>query len=221
MQTNFFIILLGVPGSGKGTQAKKLAEIYQIPHISTGDLFREHMSLNTALGKKAKEYIQAGKLVPDELVLDMLLERISKPDCIKGYILDGFPRTIKQAQDFVKHPLAQYPFIVFYLDTSDEVIVKRLGGRLQCKKCGAIYNKHFSPPIHEQVCDKCGGEVYQRSDDDPKIIRERLKAYHELTHPLIEYYQKQSVLKRLDGNQAPDVVFKNLEESLSKIGFRQ
>lgn len=209
-QAGLVIILLGPPGSGKGTQAKRLAQEYQIPHISTGDLFREHMAAGTPLGQKAQSFIKSGQLVPHELVIEILSERIRRPDCLRGYLLDGFPRTILQADDLAKYLDSKMPVMVLYLEVPDEVIIKRASGRLLCKECGTIYNRDISPPIHEGVCDKCGGEVYQRSDDQPEVVRERLKVYHQQTQPLIEYYRQKEMLTHFDGDQFPDVVHAEL-----------
>lgn len=201
------VILLGPPGSGKGTQAVRLTKELGIPHISTGDLFRENISKNTELGKKAKEYSNAGKLVPDELVLDMLFDRISRPDCAKGYLLDGFPRTLPQAEAFSKFLPASGDLTVLNLDVPDTIIVNRAEGRLTCEKCGSIFNRYFSPPAEEGICDKCQGKLMQRSDDRAEVVQERLKVYHNQTKPLIEYYSKKGVLHTVDGTKSPDEVF--------------
>jgi adenylate kinase len=209
-QDALVIILLGPPGSGKGTQAKRLAQEYQISHISTGDLFRENIKNQTELGRKAKEFIQAGHLVPDQLVLNMLSDRIARADCAKGYLLDGFPRTIPQAQALDDYIPSQMRVEALCLDVPDEEIVKRAEGRLICKQCNTIYNRHISPPIHVGICDKCGGEVYQRADDAPEVVIERLKVYHAQTQPLIDFYQAKGILHCFNGNQAPDIVHAEL-----------
>lgn len=216
-QKGLVIVLLGAPGSGKGTQAKRLAEDYHIPHISTGDLFREHMAMGTPLGQKAQSYIKAGQLVPHDLVVDMLADRIRKPDASKGYLLDGFPRTILQAEDLNKYQDPYTQFLVLYLEVPDNVIIKRASGRLLCKQCGVIYNQDISPPVHEGKCDRCGGEVYQRIDDKPEIVRERLKVYHQQTQPLIDYYQQKGLLTRFNGDQPPDVVHAELKRYVDKV----
>ncbi|WP_068466424.1 adenylate kinase [Candidatus Protochlamydia phocaeensis] len=210
-QTSLVLVLLGPPGSGKGTQAKRLAQDYQIPHISTGDLFRENMTLGTPIGLRAKSFIQSGQLVPDEIVLDMLFDRIARPDCMRGYLLDGFPRTVSQANQLAVHRNVKVPFFVLCLDVPDEVIIKRAEGRLVCKQCGVIYNRDISPPVHAGICDKCGGEVYRRADDAPEVVMERLKVYHQQTQPLIQYYDEQGLLTSFDGNQPPDVVHAELK----------
>lgn len=209
--SSFVIILLGPPGSGKGTQAKRLSQDYHIPQISTGDLFREHMAAQTPIGQKAKSYIQAGHLVPDEVVLGMLFERIDQRDCAKGYLLDGFPRTIPQADQLAQHQSMKTKLFVLCFEVPDEEIVKRAAGRLVCRQCGTIYNRDISPPVHENICDKCGGEVYRRMDDEPEVVRKRLSVYHAQTRPLIEYYDKLGLLTIFDGNQPPDVVHAELK----------
>lgn len=208
------VILLGPPGSGKGTQAVRLTKELGIPHISTGDLFRENVSKDTELGQRAKTYMNAGKLVPDEVVLDMLFDRVSRPDSANGYLLDGFPRTISQAEALEKHLGPNTELIVLELDVPDEIIVKRAEGRLTCKSCGTIYNRYFSPPAKEGVCDKCSGELYQRPDDKLEVVQERLRVYHDQTQPLVEYYTRKGVLRQVDGTQPPDEVFKALQQSL-------
>lgn len=204
------IILLGPPGSGKGTQAKRIMDELGLPHISTGDLFRENISKNTELGQKAKGYINAGKLVPDALVLDMLFDRVARPDCKKGYLLDGFPRTIPQAEALESH-LKQGEYVAaINLPVSDEMIIKRISGRLSCPSCGNVSNIYFSPPKTEGVCDKCGANMVQRPDDKAEVVEERLRVYKEQTEPLIAFYQKKGVLRTVDGQQDPQVVFQKI-----------
>jgi adenylate kinase len=210
------IILLGPPGSGKGTQAVRISKELGIPHISTGDLFRENMSKNTDLGKRAKSFMEAGKLVPDDVVLEMLFDRVSRPDCKKGYLLDGFPRTIPQAEALDKFLKDGTKVVALNLEVSDDAIMKRVAGRLTCKQCGAVYNRYFSPPAKEGICDKCGGELYQRSDDSPAVVEERLRVYHAQTEPLIDFYTKKKVLTNVNGENAPDVVFQDLMKALTK-----
>ena len=204
------LILLGPPGSGKGTQAVRLSKELGIPHISTGDLFRDNMSRNTELGKRAKSYMESGQLVPDELVLEMLFDRVSRPDCIQGYLLDGFPRTLPQAEALDKHLQGKAKIIALNLQVKDEAIVKRAEGRLTCKSCGAVYNKYYSPSKQENVCDQCEGDLIQRTDDKAEVVQERLRVYHKQTAPLIEYYQKKGVLAEVNGEQKPDEVFSAL-----------
>lgn len=208
------IILLGPPASGKGTQASRLAKEYKLPHISTGDLFRENIQKNTELGKTAKSYMDKGQLVPDDLVLDMLFDRVSRPDCQNGYVLDGFPRTIPQAEAFDKRLSKSADVIVLNLEVADETLIKRTSGRVSCKQCGHIHNIYFSPPKAEGKCDKCGGELVQRADDKPEVVKERLKVYHAQTKPLIEYYKKQGKLVSIDGEKTPDQVFTDLKSAI-------
>lgn len=208
------VILLGPPGSGKGTQAVRLSKELGIPHISTGDLFRDNLSRNTALGQKAKSYMESGKLVPDEVVLEMLFDRVSRPDCQKGYLLDGFPRTIPQAEALDKQLSKSDQIIALDLKVKDELIVKRISGRLTCKAGGHIQNKYFSAPKKEGVCDTCQGELVQRADDSAEVVQERLRVYHEQTEPLISYYQKKGVLKQVNGENDPETVYKDLMQNL-------
>lgn len=214
------VILLGPPGSGKGTQAVRLSKELNIPHISTGDLFRENLGKGTDLGKKAKSFMEAGKLVPDELVLEMLFDRVSRKDCANGYLLDGFPRTIPQAEAFAKHLDKNSKIIVLNLAVDDDIIVKRVAGRLTCKSCGNIHNQYFSAPLSEGFCDKCNGELIQRPDDAAPIVKERLRVYHEQTEPLIDFYAKREGVINVNGANAPDVVFKELMDKL-KPDFQQ
>lgn len=209
------VILLGPPGSGKGTQAVQLCKELNIPHISTGDLFRENLSKNTDLGKQAKAFMEKGQLVPDELVLQMLFDRVSKSDCTQGYLLDGFPRTIAQAEALDKHLNNKTDLIALNLQVKDEVIIKRAEGRLTCSKCGNVHNRYFSPPKNDYQCDKCGGELFQRSDDNAAVVTERLKVYHDQTKPLIAYYEKRKILHHFNGESSPDIVFKKLIKTLS------
>ncbi len=208
--TKTVIILLGPPGSGKGTQAVGLTKELRIPHISTGDLFRENISQGTDLGKKAKSFMDAGKLVPDELVLEMLFDRVSRPDCAKGYLLDGFPRTIPQAEALDLKLKQDSKVIALNLNVSDDLILKRIEGRLSCKDCGHIHNKYFSAPAKEGICDKCGGSLIQRSDDNAEVVKERLSVYHRQTQPLVSYYTKKGVLANINGEKAPEEVAKDL-----------
>lgn len=208
------VILLGPPGSGKGTQAVRLTKELGIPHISTGDLFRENISKDTELGRRAKTYMNAGKLVPDAVVLDMLFDRVSKPDAQNGYLLDGFPRTVPQAEALDKHLAGNTDLVVLDLEVPDEIIFKRAEGRLTCKSCGNIHNRYFSPPATEGACDKCGGELMQRPDDKAEVVEERLRVYHEQTQPLVDYYQRKGVLKSVDGTKSPDEVFESLKQGL-------
>lgn len=195
------IIMLGAPGAGKGTQAKMIADKYQIPHISTGDIFRANIKNGTELGKEAKKYMDQGLLVPDELTVKILLDRVAQPDCANGYVLDGFPRTIPQAEVLDK-ALTELNDKIDYainVDVPDENIVKRMSGRRACVACGATYHIEHIPPKKEGVCDKCGEPLILRDDDKPETVLNRLKVYHDQTQPLIDFYTGKGVLKSVDG----------------------
>lgn len=203
------IIMLGAPGAGKGTQAKMIAEKYGIPHVSTGDIFRANIKNGTELGMEAKKYMDQGLLVPDELTVKILLDRVAQPDCAKGYVLDGFPRTIPQAEVLDK-ALSELGDAIDYavnVDVPDENIVKRMSGRRACVTCGATYHVEHVPPKKEGVCDKCGSELVLRDDDKPETVLNRLKVYHEQTQPLIEFYTAKGVLKTVDGTVDMQDVF--------------
>ena len=203
------IIMLGAPGAGKGTQAKRIAEKYGIPHISTGDIFRANIKNQTELGMKAKAYMDQGALVPDELTLELIMDRFTNDDCKNGYVLDGFPRTIPQAEALTK-ALADKNDAVDYainVDVPDEAIVTRMSGRRACLTCGGTYHIKFNPTKVEGVCDACGGELVLRADDKPETVQKRLDVYHEQTQPLIDYYQTQNILKEVDGTLPLEDVF--------------
>lgn len=206
------LIMLGAPGAGKGTQAANLAKELNIPHISTGDIFRANIKNGTELGKKAKSYMDAGKLVPDELVCDLVAERIAKDDCKEGYILDGFPRTIPQAEALDKAVLALGTKIDYAvnIDVPDEAIITRMGGRRACLNCGATYHVQYNPPKKEGICDTCGHPLVLRDDDKPETVQTRLNVYHEQTQPLIDYYEKKNILVTVDGTQSMDKVFSDI-----------
>ena len=210
------IVMLGAPGAGKGTQADKIAEKYNIPHISTGDIFRSNIKAGTELGKKAKSFIDQGLLVPDEVTIGMLLDRIHEADCENGYILDGFPRTIPQAESLTAALEENGEAIDFALDVEvpDANIVNRMAGRRACLKCGATYHTEFAAPKKEGICDKCGSELVLRDDDKPETVKKRLEVYHEQTHPLIDYYKKKGVLHAIDGTLSMETVFKNIVDIL-------
>ena len=195
------IIMLGAPGAGKGTQAKMIAEKYQIPHISTGDIFRANIKNGTELGKEAKKYMDQGLLVPDELTVKILLDRVAQPDCENGYVLDGFPRTIPQAQvlDDALTGMGDAIDYAINVDVPDENIVKRMSGRRACLSCGATYHIEHVPPKKEGICDVCGQPLVLRDDDKPETVLNRLKVYHDQTQPLIEFYSAKCVLKTVDG----------------------
>ena len=195
------IIMLGAPGAGKGTQAKKIAEKYGIPHISTGDIFRANIKNNTELGKKAKEYIDQGLLVPDELTLDLIMDRLSQADTTKGYVLDGFPRTIPQAEaltEALKGKNEEIDYAV-NVEVPDEVIVNRMSGRRACLACGGTYHVQFNPTKVDGICDACGGDLILRDDDKPETVTKRLEVYHNQTKPLIDYYTKAGKVVEVDG----------------------
>lgn len=208
------VIMLGPPGSGKGTQTKLLSEDLAIPQISTGDLFRFNMKENTPLGLKAKGFVNSGKLVPDDLVLEMVDDRVKQPDCKNGYLLDGVPRTVPQALALENGILKNSRIVIINLVVSNDVIIKRAEGRLLCKQCGSIYNRYFSPPKNDRICDKCGGQLYQREDDKPEVVKERLRVYNDQTKPLLEYYQKNHGLINVDGDHSSEVVFQELKSHI-------
>ena len=195
------IIMLGAPGAGKGTQAKMIAEKYSIPHISTGDIFRANIKNGTELGKKAKSYMDKGQLVPDELTLDLIMDRFKEDDCKNGYVLDGFPRTIPQAEalDKALETAGEKVDFAIDVDVPDENIVKRMGGRRACVNCGATYHIVYSPTKIEGKCDKCGEDLIVRDDDKPETVLSRLDVYHTQTQPLIDYYNNQGILRTVDG----------------------
>ena len=203
------IIMLGAPGAGKGTQAKKIAEKYQIPHISTGDIFRANIKNGTELGNKAKTYMEQGLLVPDELVCDLVVDRVKQDDCANGYVLDGFPRTIPQAEslDGALKAMGHKVDYAVNVEVPDENIIRRMGGRRACLACGATYHVENIPPKKEGICDVCGAELVLRDDDKPETVKKRLNVYHEQTQPLIDYYTNAGVLVEVDGTLAMDDVF--------------
>ena len=206
------IIMLGAPGAGKGTQAKMIAEKYSIPHVSTGDIFRANIKNGTDLGKQAKEYMDAGKLVPDELTVKILLDRVAQDDCKNGYVLDGFPRTIPQAEvlEDALNKLGDKIDFAVNVDVPDENIVRRMSGRRACLKCGATYHIEHIPPKQEGICDTCGSELVLRDDDKPETVLNRLKVYHDQTQPLIDFYTERNVLKTVDGTRDMKDVFADI-----------
>jgi adenylate kinase len=206
------LVLLGAPGAGKGTQAKKLIEKYGIPQISTGDILRQAVADGTPLGKEAKSYMDKGELVPDKVVLGLVQERLKQDDCKKGYILDGFPRNTAQAEalDGMLNDMGMSLTAAISVDVPKEDLMKRLTGRRTCKNCGQMYNIYFTPPQKEGVCDKCGGELFQRDDDKEETIKKRLDVYEAQTAPLVEYYSKKGILKSIDGTGSIDEIFNKL-----------
>ena len=212
------IIMLGAPGAGKGTQAKQIADRYNIPHISTGDIFRANIKNGTELGKKAKEFMDQGLLVPDELTCDLVMDRIQQDDGKNGFILDGFPRIIPQAEALtaaLDHINQKMDFAID-VDVPDENIVNRMSGRRACLNCGATYHIVSIPTKVEGICDRCGSEVVLREDDKPETVQKRLNVYHEQTQPLIEYYAAQNILKTVDGTQPMEKVFADIITILEK-----
>lgn len=203
------IIMLGAPGAGKGTQAKRIAEKYDIPHISTGDIFRANIKNGTELGKKAKAYMDQGLLVPDELTCDLVVDRVQDEDCRNGYVLDGFPRNIPQAEvlDEALTKMGQKIDFAIDVEVPDENIINRMSGRRACVGCGATYHVEFNAPKTENVCDVCGEKLILRDDDTPETVKKRLNVYHEQTQPLINYYKKAGILESVDGTADMEDVF--------------
>lgn len=203
------IIMLGAPGAGKGTQAKMIADKYGVPHISTGDIFRANIKNGTELGMEAKKYMDQGLLVPDELTVRILLDRVAQDDCKNGYVLDGFPRTLPQAEvlDSELTKLGDHIDYAINVDVPDENIVKRMSGRRACLTCGATYHIEHVPPKKEGICDVCGSELVLRDDDKPETVKNRLNVYHEQTQPLIDFYTEKGVLKTVDGTVPMEEVF--------------
>jgi len=203
------LIMLGAPGAGKGTQAKMIAEKYSIPHVSTGDIFRANIKNGTELGIEAKKYMDQGQLVPDELTVKILLDRVAQDDCKNGYVLDGFPRTIPQAEvlDKALTELGDQVDYAINVDVPDENIVGRMSGRRACVKCGATYHIKYNPTKVEDVCDACGDKLILRDDDKPETVQKRLSVYHDQTQPLIDYYNKKGILKEVDGTVDMNDVF--------------
>ena len=210
------IIMLGAPGAGKGTQAERIAEKYDIPHISTGDIFRANIKAGTELGVKAKAYMDKGQLVPDSLTIDLVMDRISQPDCNGGYILDGFPRTIPQAVSLTNALKDRGEALNYAINVHvpDEKIVSRMSGRRACPGCGSTYHLVFAAPKQDGICDKCGSELVLRDDDKPETVKKRLAVYHNQTQPLIQYYGKQKILRTVDGTKDLEDVFKDITNIL-------
>lgn len=210
------IIMLGAPGAGKGTQAKKIAEKYHIPHISTGDIFRANIKNGTELGKKAKTYMDQGLLVPDELTVDLVIDRVGQDDCKDGYILDGFPRTIPQAEclDAALEKRGEKVDYAIDVEVPDENIVTRMSGRRACVGCGATYHIKYNPTKVDGICDACGEKLILRDDDKPETVQKRLGVYHDQTQPLIDYYTKSGVLKEVDGTVDLEEVFQAIVKIL-------
>ncbi len=210
------VILLGAPGAGKGTQAEMIVERYKLTHISTGDILRASIKKETELGKQAKDYLDKGELVPDEVVVKIVEERLKEPDCQAGALLDGFPRTVEQAKSLeeVLEGMQRKIDYVIYIEVTEDELISRLTGRRICRDCGATYHLKFNPPQVRNVCDQCGGELYQREDDSMETVKQRIKVYREQTEPLIEYYRRKSLLHAVDGDQDINKVHQQLQEVL-------
>ena len=210
------IVMLGAPGAGKGTQAERIADKYGIPHISTGDIFRANLKAGTELGMKAKEYMDQGLLVPDSLTVDLLMDRIAKDDCKNGYVLDGFPRTIPQAEALKEALTKKGEKLDYAIDVAvpDENIISRMSGRRACVSCGATYHVVYAAPAKEGICDKCGAKLILRDDDKPETVKNRLVIYHEQTQPLIDYYKADGILKTVDGTKDLEAVFADIVDIL-------
>lgn len=213
------LIIFGPPGAGKGTQAKLLSERLGVPHIATGDMLREAVEAGTELGRLAKQYMERGELVPDEVVIRMVEERLSRPDCSRGFILDGFPRTVKQAEaleELLRRAGAKIDAAV-NLEVGEEEVVRRISLRRTCKSCGAVYHLIFNPPKQNDVCDKCGGPLYQREDDREETVKRRLRVYRQQTEPLLEFYRQRGLLVNINGEGGIGQVFNDI---LKQIGWR-
>jgi len=210
------LVMLGAPGAGKGTQAELISKKYNVPHISTGDILRDSVAKQTELGMKAKTFMDAGELVPDQLVIDIVKERLGREDCGSGFILDGFPRTVTQAQVLqdVLEGMNRKLDAVLDIEVSEEELVHRLTQRRQCRNCGKIYHLTYNPPKDDSLCDKCGGEVYQRADDEEVAIKKRLEEYKKKTQPLISYYEELDISKVINGAKSTDEVFSDIEKVL-------
>ncbi|MDD9792316.1 adenylate kinase [Priestia megaterium] len=213
------LVLMGLPGAGKGTQAEKIVEHYDIPHISTGDMFRAAIKEGTQLGLKAKSYMDQGNLVPDEVTIGIVRERLNKQDCENGFLLDGFPRTVAQAEalETITKELNKQIDYVINIDVDQSILMERLTGRRICKDCGATYHLVFNPPAKEGVCDKCGGELYQRADDNAETVSTRLSVNVKQSQPLLDFYQEKGYLRNINGNQDINIVFEDVRQLLAGV----
>lgn len=213
------LVLMGLPGAGKGTQAEKIVDKYGIPHISTGDMFRAAMSEGTELGLKAKSFMDKGDLVPDEVTIGIVRERLSKDDCKKGFLLDGFPRTVPQAEalESMLSDLGKKIDYVINIDVDQDILMGRLTGRRICKNCGATYHLIFNPPANEGTCDRCGGELYQRADDNEDTVKNRLDVNIKQSKPLLNFYETNGSLRNIDGQQEIGKVFVDIEKLLGGL----
>lgn len=212
------IVLLGSPGSGKGTQASRIEKEFGIPHISTGDIFRDNISRNTTIGMEAKKYLEGGLLVPDSLTLSIVENRLLEDDCKEGFLLDGFPRNIAQAEALDKdlEKMTKALNLVVNIEVSDSAIIERMSGRRICSDCGASYNLCFIKPAVDDICDKCGGKLYTREDDKPETVIKRINIYKNQTFPLIDYYKGKGILISVNGEQSADKVYKDISEALGR-----
>ena len=213
------LLIIGAPGAGKGTMSERIIEEYDIAHISTGDILRQAIKDATPVGKKAQEYMDKGNLVPDSIIHDLIVERLSMDDINKGFLFDGYPRTIEQAIDFseIAEKLGKKIDAVINLDIEDEVLFKRITGRRLCPQCGAIYNIYYKPTSKENVCDECGGELIIRADDNAESLKVRLEAYHNLTEPIIDYYKKMDLVRNVNADQTTDDVFNDIKAILEGL----
>ena len=214
------LVLMGLPGAGKGTQAERIVEKYNIPHISTGDMFRAAMKEETELGLQAKSFIDKGELVPDEVTIGIVHERLGKNDCQKGFLLDGFPRTVAQADalEGILSELNKQIDYVINIEVNKDILMERLTGRRICKQCGATYHLVFNPPAIEGKCDKCGGELYQRADDNEETVANRLEVNLQQTQPLLDFYNEKGYLRNIDGEQDIDMVFNDVDQLVGGLG---
>jgi adenylate kinase len=213
------LVLMGLPGAGKGTQAEKIVEHYDIPHISTGDMFRAAIKEGTQLGLKAKSFMDQGNLVPDEVTIGIVRERLNKQDCENGFLLDGFPRIVAQAEalETITKELNKQIDYVINIDVDQSILMERLTGRRICKDCGATYHLVFNPPAKEGVCDKCGGELYQRADDNAETVSTRLSVNVKQSQPLLDFYQEKGYLRNINGNQDINIVFEDVRQLLAGV----
>ena len=223
MATELNLILFGPPGAGKGTQAERLRQDFQLPYIATGDMLRANVSDQTELGKQAKGYMDAGDLVPDELILAMAKDRLAEPDAQDGFLLDGFPRTIEQAQALAEtlQSLGRRITAALLIDVPDEEVIRRLSGRRVCTKAGHNYHVDFDPPKHEGVCDQDGSRLIQRDDDKPDVVEHRLAVYHEKTKPLVDYYDEQGLMRRIDGTRPPTAVHDHIRAVIATLRLEE